>query len=87
MSAQILLDLSADESLIQLQILAAVDAIAQQGSDPFLASSQRWALAIAGQCKERSAWAWLVIWLLLLHIQPRDKAAREDSAAVWLAKH
>lgn len=37
--------------------------------------------------REHSARAWLVIWLLTLHLQPGDKATREGSAAVWLTEH
>lgn len=44
------LRLSADtNSLIQLEVLAAVDAITQQYLDPFLAGSQMWVLVIACQ--------------------------------------
>lgn len=57
------LSLSADtNSLIQLQVLAAVDAITQQYLDPFLASSQMWVLVIAFSHREHSARAWIVIW-------------------------
>lgn len=73
--------------MIQLQILAAVDTITHQCSDPFLASNQSWSWQLPVICKEHSAWACLVIWLLILKTQPREKATREDSAAVWLAEY